>query len=146
METDSTPRPNIRQAVPFFMVADMAVSLKFYIDQLGFTLINQWVPNGKIEWCWLQRDGAAIMLQEPRKGITQDKGVGISTCFQCEDALALYHEFTGKGVTIAEPFVGNGMWVVCFKDPDGFKLDFESLTDVPEETTYSGWRASQSLL
>jgi hypothetical protein len=32
------------------------------------------------------------------------------------------------------------MWVVCFSDPEGYKLDFESLTDVPEETNYNEWK------
>jgi len=83
------------------------------------------------------------MLQEPRNKGKFDaegpKGKGISICFQCEDALALYHEFTAKGVTIPEPFVGNNLWVVAFNDPDGYRLDFESPTDVPEETKYSEW-------
>ena len=35
-------------------------------------------------------------------------------------------------------FVGNGLWVVTFLDPDGYRIEFESPTDVPEETVYSG--------
>jgi len=35
------------------------------------------------------------------------------------------------------------MWVVVFTDPDGYKLDFESPTDAPEETTYSEWLKSK---
>jgi lactoylglutathione lyase len=134
---------NIRLTVPFFMVRDMETSLDFYTNKLGFTITNQWTPRGKIEWCWLQRDAVAIMLQEPRNHDKIDqvdpKGNGVSIAFQCADALALYHEFTAKGVDIKEPFVGNNMWVVCFTDPDGYKLDFESPTDVEEETTYSDW-------
>ncbi|MDB5018349.1 MAG: Glyoxalase-like domain protein [Mucilaginibacter sp.] len=134
---------NIRLAVPFFMVRDMEASLKFYTDKLGFKITNQWTPRGKIEWCWLERDQVSLMLQEPRdkEKFEQDglKGKGISICFQCADALALYHEFTASGVEIAEPFVGNNMWVVAFPDPDGYRLDFESPTDVPEETKYSEW-------
>ena len=132
--------PNLRLAVPFFMVRDMVVSLEFYVEKLGFKITNQWMPRGKIEWCWLERDKVSIMLQESREekfdGIN---GHGVSTCFQCADALALYHEFTEKGIEIKEPFVGNGLWVVCFADPDGYKLDFESNADAPEETTYSEW-------
>jgi hypothetical protein len=30
------------------------------------------------------------------------------------------------------------MWVTSLTDPDGYRLDFESRTDVPEETVYSG--------
>ena len=64
-------------------------------------------------------------------------GQGVSLCFQCEDAVALYREFRSRGIEAEEPFVGNSMWVTCLRDPDGYKLDFESLTDVPEETKLS---------
>ncbi len=140
----SSPQPNIKLAVPFFMVRDMERSLNFYVEKLGFTLTNQWTPRVKIEWCWLQREDVALMLQEPRSEShwlfsLPEPGKGISICFQCEDALALYHEFTAKGVEITEPFVGNNMWVVAFNDPDGYRLDFESPTDVEEETRYGEW-------
>lgn len=125
------------------MVRDMEISLKFYVDLLGFKITNQWTPRGKIEWCWLERDQASLMLQEPqnREKFEQEgpKGKGMSICFQCVDALALYREFTEKGIEIKEPFVGNNMWVVRFPDPDGYNLDFESPTDVPEETKYAEW-------
>lgn len=137
-----TSANNIQLAVPFFMVTSMDASLQFYVDKLGFALINKWTPRGKIEWCWLQRDGVSIMLQEPRnkKQFNEtEKGRGVSICFQCKDALALYLEFTKQDIEIKEPFVGNNMWVVCFTDPDGYRLDFESPTDVPEETMYSDW-------
>jgi lactoylglutathione lyase len=64
-------------------------------------------------------------------------GLGVSFCFICRDALALYRQFSGKGLAATRPFVGNGMWVTSLTDPDGYHLDFESLTDVPEDTEYS---------
>ena len=133
---------NIQLAVPFFMVMDMEASLKFYTDKLGFILTNQWTPHGKIEWCWLQRDSVSLMLQEPHdkeKLNTVEKGKGVSICFQCKDALALYDEFKLKKVEMNEPFVGNSMWVISLADVDGYRIEFESLTDVPEETKYSEW-------
>jgi len=135
------PSSNIQLAVPFFMVMDMEASLKFYIDKLGFTVTNQWMPRGKIEWCWLQRDNVSLMLQEPRdkEKFNIEKGKGVSICFQCKDALALYDEFKLKEVEMNEPFVGNNMWVVSCVDPDGYRLDFESPTNVPEETKHSEW-------
>jgi lactoylglutathione lyase len=141
---DSVPTsPNIRLTVPFFMVRDMETSLKFYTEKLGFKITNQWTPNDKIEWCWIEREQVSFMLQEPRDKEKFDqegpKGKGVSICFQCADALSLYREFIASSVEIEEPFVGNNLWVVCFFDPDGYKLDFESPTDVPDETTYSEW-------
>jgi lactoylglutathione lyase len=136
-----TKPQNIKLAVPFFMVTDMEASLRFYREGLGFKLTNQWTPRGKIEWCWLERDAVAIMLQEPRKRNAEQSGPlgGLTITYQCADALALYHEFSAKRLTISEPFVGNNLWVVGLKDPDGYRLEFASPTDVPEETKYSEW-------
>lgn len=138
-------QPNIQYAIPLFMVSNMEASLKFYTEGLGFKIVNTWTPRGKIEWCWLQREGGPLMLQEARvpegkSFLSGDKpGAGVSIWFQCLDSLILYHEFADKGIVVQEPFVGNGLWDVKVIDPDGYNLHFESPTDVPEETTYSEW-------
>jgi lactoylglutathione lyase len=131
--------PNVEQAVPFFMVTNMEASLRFYVDGLGFEMTKKWTPRGRIEWCWLQLGGAALMLQEFGKDhVPAGKlGLGVSVCFQCKDALALYHAFVARGIQPKNPFVGNGMWVTIVSDPDGYTLDFESSTDVAEETEYA---------
>jgi lactoylglutathione lyase len=145
MTTEAKSEANVRQAVPFFLVANMEASLRFYVDGLGFTMMYRWLDEGKLRWCWLQLGGAAIMLQEFRQdggdGPSQPEskvGVGVSVCFQCNDALAIYRAMTGRGIPVTKtPFVGNHMWVVNFSDPDGYKLSFESPTEVPEETVLS---------
>jgi lactoylglutathione lyase len=70
---------------------------------------------------------------------SETRGLGVSICFICGDAVKLYHEFLQRGLSPDEPFVGNNMWVTSLRDPDGYKLDFESCTDVVEETRYSDW-------
>jgi len=129
---------NLRLTVPFLWVADMAASLRFYVEGLGFTQTRAWVPHDVVEWCWLERDGVALMLQQYREGrVPADtRGVGISLCYQCDDALALYREFIGRGLAPKRPFVGNGLWVVMISDADGYRLEFASLADLPEETEY----------
>jgi catechol 2,3-dioxygenase-like lactoylglutathione lyase family enzyme len=149
MNSDVKARPNINQAVPFFAVPSMENSLRFYVDGLGFEMTHKWIHHDKIEWCCLQRGGGSIMLQEFRKegpdarAFEGKLGEGIAICFICEDALELYHELITRGIKVSEPFVGNGMWVIRLSDPDGYKLEFESNTDVPEETRYSDWKDSQ---
>jgi lactoylglutathione lyase len=134
---------NLKQVVPFLGVTDMERSLRFYLDGLGFTLKNKWEPGGKIRWCWLTRGGVSIMLQEFVKDGHRGRrpegvlGQGVNLCFQCEDAVGLYHEFRSRALEPSEPTVGNSMWVTVVSDPDGYKLDFESATDVPEETKLS---------
>jgi catechol 2,3-dioxygenase-like lactoylglutathione lyase family enzyme len=141
--------PNIQYCANLFMVSNMEASLKFYVDGLGFKILNTWLPRGKIEWCWLQREGGPLMLQEFRVSATKpflmgDKpGAGVSVWFQCRDALALYREFIEKGIPAKEPFVGNGLWDLHIIDPDGYSLNFESPTDVPEETRYTEWLAAE---
>jgi lactoylglutathione lyase len=135
---------NVKQAVPFFGVTNMESSLRFYVDGLGFKMTNYWIPDrtedhpdGRIRWCWLELGGAAIMLQEfwtggrPKEAL----GTGVNVCFQCEDALALYREFKSRGIqTRKRPFVGNRLWVVPLTDPDGYRIEFSSPTNAPEES------------
>jgi len=132
---------NLRQAVPFFMVTDMKRSIEFYVKAMGFELKIEWKPEGKIRWCWLEREGVAIMLQEYHKEFlpAEKRGQGVSICFMCNDAIALYKEFLQNKLSPQEPFVGNNLWVVQINDPDGYMLCFESPTDVPEETKYSAF-------
>jgi len=134
---------NVQQAVPFFMVNDIEASLRFYVDGLGFRKTIEWMPDGKLQWCWLEHGGAAVMLQEFWKSgdhtnVPTDRvGVGVSVCFMCKDALALYREFKSRGLDPKRPFVGNGLWVTDIVDPDGYRLSFESPSDAPEETEYT---------
>ena len=145
MELTAFSNNNLKQVVPFLGVTDMERSLRFYLDGIGFLLKNKWEPEGKIRWCWLTRGGASLMLQEYLPGRRPEGilGQGVSVCFQCQDAVALYREFRSRGLDPSEPFVGNSMWVTVLTDPDGYRLDFESMADVPEETKLSEFEASQ---
>ena len=140
----STTSVNARQAVPFFGVTNMQASLQFNVDGFGFRIQHGWIPNreqdkpdGRIRWCWLELGEAAIMLQEflPERQPKQKLGTGTSVCFMCEDALALHREFKSRGTqTRQRPFVGNRLWVAPLTGPDGYRIDFESPTDAPEES------------
>lgn len=139
---NSANEPNVEQAVPFFGVADLSKSGRFYVDGLGFEMTKKWIDDGKLRWCWLQLGGAALMLQEYRTEghgawVPRGKlGEGVSIFFICKDALAIYRDATARGIQASVPSVGNGMWVTSMTDPDGYRIEFESPTDVPEETVY----------
>ena len=140
---DTDIKPNVKQAVPFFAIANMEASLRFYVEGLGFKMMNKWIDDGKLRWCWLELGGAAIMLQEFRKEghdswVPSCKvGEGVSINFICDDAIIIYKDLIGKNLEASKPFVGNNMWVTGIADPDGYKLYFESYTDVPEETIFN---------
>jgi len=146
MTTASFTSVNVKQAVPFFCVSNMEASLRFYVEGLGFKMKHSWIPgraedspDGRIRWCWLQLGDASLMLQEflPERRPKEALGTGASVCFMCEDALALYREFKSHGIqTLKRPFVGNRLWVVPLADPDGYRIEFESPTDAPEESEF----------
>jgi lactoylglutathione lyase len=144
MHVSPTTETNVQQAVPLFSVNEMDRSLRFYVDGLGFRVTKRWVDGGKLRWCWLELGNAAVMLQQfwkegPHRSVADARlGVGLSINFICADAIALWREFTARGLDAKRPFVGNQMWVTQLADPDGYQLYFESPTDAPEETTFTG--------
>ena len=120
--------------MPFFWVRDINASTRFYVAGLGFSITRRWTPEGALRWCWLEfgdKEGRHRNLPDV------EVGVGVSVCFQCRDAVALYRDFRSRGVEAKRPCVGNGMWVTSLADPDGYHLSFESPTDVPEETEFA---------
>lgn len=123
--------------VPFLIVADMEKSFAFYVDGLGFECKNEWRPGGSLKWCLLRLAGAGVMLQAGDEGSQKEKGVGVRLCVFCDDAIGLYHNFRRRGLEPEEPYVGNALWVTAVTDPDGYHIDFESPTDVAEETRLS---------
>src|ERR1700758_2023400 len=104
MNTETKTEANVQQAVPFFRVSNIEKSLRYYVDGLGFQMTNKWIDEGKLRWCWLQHGGAALMLQEFRKEghgsrvFAGKVGEGVSICFQCDDALAIYRDITSRGI------------------------------------------------
>ena len=144
MSTDSSSTPNVTACTALLMVTSMERSLAFYIDGLGFTIQNRWIPDGHLRWVWMSLGGASLMLQEatgdtPRKLAEAGKlGNGSALYFQCKDALALYREFATRGIHPRhEPQVGNFSWEIFYADPDGYGINFSSPTDLPEETLLS---------
>jgi len=128
---------NVTETVPFLRVTSMEVSIPFYVDGLGFTMPNKWIVDEKIRWCWLTLGEASMMIQELSKPASGKLGEGVSVVFSCEDALAIFREITARGLKPSEPQVGNGLWNFSVMDPDGYRIEFASPTDVAEDTRLS---------
>lgn len=142
--TAPTVSTNVTSVVPLLMVSSMERSLAFYVDSLGFTIQNRWEPDGKLRWCWMSLGGASLMLQEAVESAREKLaaagtlGNGVGIWFQCRDALAIHREAAARGIeTLREPRVGNCSWEIAFEDPDGYRINFSSPTDLPEETLLS---------
>ena len=137
------PADNVTGVAALLMVTSMERSLAFYVDGLGFTIHNRWIPDGKLRWCWMSLGGAALMLQEAVESTRQKMtaagklGNGSALYFQCKDAVAIYRQAKERGIAGREPQVGNFNWEVFLHDPDGYSINFCSPTDLPEETLLS---------
>ena len=106
MNAEKKTATNVKQAVPFFHVSNMEESLGYYVEGLGFEMTRKWIDEGKLRWCWLEIGDAALMLQEFRKeghdssNPSGKVGEGVSVCFQCEDALAIYRDAASSSETV----------------------------------------------
>lgn len=111
---------------------DIDRSIAFYRDRLGFSVVGVAKTVERVFWCHLKRGGASIMLQqaEPADGPAAGRGRGVGFYFVCDDADALYAEWTGRGLMLAPPTVADyGMKQLFVPEPDGYSICFESPTD-----------------
>jgi catechol 2,3-dioxygenase-like lactoylglutathione lyase family enzyme len=113
-----TARTNFERANPILSVADLARSVRYYVDVLGFTN----APWGGDDFTCVSRDGADIYLSagdQGRPGTWVWIGVG--------DVELLHAEYMDKGAAILHP-PENHPWALEMKvaDPDGHVLRFGS--------------------
>jgi uncharacterized glyoxalase superfamily protein PhnB len=122
----------LRQVWPLLAVGDVGRSLAFYRDALGFDLAGRAEADGRTFWCRLARDGVSIMLQQADRedGTPETWGRGVAIYFVCDDADALFEEFSGRGVALGKPVLADyGMKQFFVPDPDGYTICFESPTE-----------------
>jgi glyoxylase I family protein len=125
----------VRGLAPLLQVYDMATSVRFYRDQLGFTVTGtDGRPAESCDWCMLQLGDSMVMLNtryeahdrppapDPvRTGHHDDASI----YFGCPDVNAAYAELRARGVAATEPHVTHyGFRTMSVKDPDGFSLVF----------------------
>lgn len=136
---------DVRGTTTLIQVFDMATSLKFYCDVLGFEIAghdgNTTAPDHN--WVWLRLNGTTdLMLNtryeydgrppapDPHRIDSHD-----DTClyFRAPDVDAVYTHLRAKGIDVKPPKVAPyGMKQLYLHDPDGFAICFQ-------------WRADQSV-
>src|SRR6218665_3388940 len=86
-------RGTVRALWPLLTVQNIAASIAFYRDRLGFDVIDEAKGPEGLFWCRLTRDGASLMLQqgdEAEDGPAEGRGRGVALYFVCDDADAMY--------------------------------------------------------
>ncbi|MCI0662227.1 MAG: SpoIIE family protein phosphatase [Acidobacteria bacterium] len=117
--------PYLRLLHTTIFVSDLDKSIRFYVDQLGFTLVadNRFERNGR--WVAVTPpDGTAILaLVTPEPDEEEYKLIGHTrqVVFVTEDIDAKYHEWSERGVHFHQPPhtpIWGGMFTT-FEDIDG---------------------------
>jgi uncharacterized glyoxalase superfamily protein PhnB len=118
--------------VPILRVRDVAASVAFYVEVLGFQ--KEWGGEGELMRS-VSRDRCALMLCQNDQG-NPGTWVWVGT----HDAEALYRELSAAGAKIPLPPT-NYPWALEFhvQDPDGHVLRFGS--EPKEDRPYSKWVA-----
>jgi predicted lactoylglutathione lyase len=125
MEAPAT-RSQFERANPILSVSDLARSVRYYTEVLGFTNA-EW---GGDEFTCVSRDGADIYLSLGDQGQPGTwVWVGVS------DVALLHQEYVAAGATILDPPT-NYDWAYEMKvqDPDGHVLRFGSDPLTPSDT------------
>jgi catechol 2,3-dioxygenase-like lactoylglutathione lyase family enzyme len=118
---------------PVFRVADLARSMAFYRDRLGFEVEFNY-ENFYASVC---RDHCHVHLKcappAPRDQAALERAEDLDACITVIDAAALSSSFAGAGVAFAVPLrtvpYGTEFYV---RDPDGYVLGF--IQPAAEET------------
>jgi lactoylglutathione lyase len=119
-------------ARPILSVKDVEASLRFYVDQLGFTIAWRHNEDGRADVAQVDRQGCALILADSWPEKIGNGLMFISLNFEPETQVAaldaLREELEAKGVPVKEGSWGYRLLVV--DDLDGNHLFF----NYPNET------------
>ena len=125
--------PDIGNAAPFFIVANVPRALAFYRDKLGFEITFQGPEEDDIFFGIVQRGRAMIMMKdvgvEPVPNYTRDIKQGIArwdAYLYVPDPDTLAAEFASRDVEFFQPLAdtGEGLRGFEIQDADGYVLFF----------------------
>jgi uncharacterized glyoxalase superfamily protein PhnB len=121
-------------ARPVLHVADVAASLRFYVDRLEFETPWQYREDDRIRVAQVERQGCALILSDQwpdkvGKGLIFVSLDVASPALAVEALDALRAELASRGVAARDGTWGYRLLVV--DDPDGNQLTFNYPSEVP---------------
>jgi catechol 2,3-dioxygenase-like lactoylglutathione lyase family enzyme len=124
-------KATLTSITPFFIVDDVAPSVAFYRDRLGFE-VTYAAPDDQPFFVMLRRDGVSLMLKailpevHPSPNHRQHPWARWDAYVYTADPDALAAELGGRGVTLHAPLADteDGLRGFEVQDPDGYVLFF----------------------
>ena len=122
---------NLASISPFFIVANLQVSVSYYVEHMGFELDFQG-PEGDVYYARVKRDGIGIMLKAilpdvmPQPNRTRHGWARWDAFIYTLDPDALFHELRQRGASFVQElsFIDDGLWGFEVTDADGYVLAF----------------------
>jgi len=130
-ETKIQTMINLTYISPFFIVADLKISISFYVDMLGFA-VRFIGPDDDPYWCIVGRDNISIMLKaitpdvKPIPNHTRHPWASWDAYISTKEPDLLYEEYYSKGVSFIKAIQNNSDNLRGFEieDADGYVLFF----------------------
>lgn len=141
--------------IPYLRVADMARSLAFYVDGLGFEVVDKSDDETGVFWASLRKDAATLMISnrpsrfldffEHEEGhfhehddgevhfhgadSVHDGALNAVMFLYVDDVDAAYEELLGRGVHTVDAPADRfyGVREFLMKDPDGYYYAFAQI-------------------
>ncbi len=117
----------LRAFQPGLTVADLAASMRFYTDVLGFVVGQRWTDKNVLLGASLMAGACSLGLSQDdwAKGRDRRKGEGVRLwCETVQDIDALAARIKGAGVKLTQEPKDqpSGMRLLELDDPDGYHL------------------------
>jgi hypothetical protein len=122
---------NLAYIMPCFIIADLKISVSFYVDKLGFE-IRYIGPDENPYWAIVGRENISINLKaiasdiKPVPNHTRHEWAPWDAYISAAEPDTLFEEYRSKGVTFNKPIHDNCDNLRGFeiKDADGYVLFF----------------------
>lgn len=122
---------NLTHIWPFFIVANLKISVSFYVDKLGFE-IRYIGPDADPYWAIVGRDNVSIMLKaiaadvKPIPNHTRHEWAPWDAYISTAEPNTLFDEYRSNDVSFSKPIHNNSDNLKGFEieDADGYVLFF----------------------
>jgi len=122
---------NLTYIMPCFIIADLKISVSFYVDKLGFE-IRYIGPDDDPYWAIVGRDNISILLKavapdiKPIPNRTRHEWAPSDAYISTAEPDTLFEEYRSNGVAFSKPIHDNSDDLRGFEieDADGYVLFF----------------------
>ena len=122
---------NLTYIMPCFIIANLKISVSFYVDKLGFE-VRYIGPDDDPYWAIVGRDDISIMLKavapdiKPVPNRTRHKWAPSDAYISTAEPGRLFEEYRSNGVVFSKPIHDNSDDLRGFEieDADGYVLFF----------------------